>query len=1011
MKRALIRLGLLSLAAASMFGCGGGSDGAPGATVTVPINVSNKQTIASNVDSPSTTQVQAWRALEPKVTVTSVTIASPPVVNFAVTDANGNAVVGLGNKSQASTARVAGLTNLRFTLAKLVPSDGTSPSRWVSYLVVKPTTVAQAAGTIPSTESCNTEKTWCGTYPTTDQEGTLVDNGDGTYKYTFYRDITQVANIVANLPNSGDGLKKKGDLDDLSYNATLTHRLGIQISGAAPGTGSNTPNAATLVPATNIAIPTNITYDFRPDGQAVTSTRTVVDKTSCDSCHNGKGLAHGQGRNDPNYCATCHTDQVKYGMSGEASRTGTALSGTTQNTTSVLEGRAIGNMPNFFHKIHMGSELTLTGYNYIPNSSGVGLNFKETEWIQDPRDCTKCHSGNDKTDINQATKTKDGNNWKTKPSRLACGACHDNVSFTSTAAVGTVGTDGLIAHTGGTATDDSTCASCHAAGATPVAGGAAVAPVDVAHKGEAPTANNPAVMAGAATISYEIKSVAVTAGVAKITFRILKDGAPVSSFNTPVPTQSSSTGVYSVPSNFQAIDGFTGGPTFYVVYAVPQDGIAAPADYNTYQSVSLTNMLVTSGYPKAGSLSTTGLSAADIASGYLVATLTGSEGQLATTAPTTPIACPEPATKLVAGYCASPSLIKIPTTAKMVTGAMIGTFKQVTFATGTKAFDKFNATGLVIKTPLQQKVATGYTGRRVVVDTNRCESCHEQLGAAVDFHGGARNDATSCAICHNPNRTSSGWSANASTFVHGIHAGTSPSSVTAAKAAGTVGNPGTGVGGAGLAFNAGKRYVPFSWHRDAAGWNAAAVVYPGILKKCDSCHVPNAVNFGANGSSLLPNLLWSTSGTGKYNGVGDSVKAYPRDPVTGSVIYIDAGNVTNYGNVFAFTPEGSAVARVTPATGVVTPANSANLVVAPAQGTTIAADAATLVESPVSSACFACHDTSTAQAHMRQYGGVLYGARSASFAVGTANLENKETCLVCHGMGRDADAAVVHNKK
>ena len=70
MKRALIRLGLLSLAAASMFGCGGGSDGAPGATVTVPINVSNKQTIASNVDSPSTTQVQAWRALEPKVTVT-----------------------------------------------------------------------------------------------------------------------------------------------------------------------------------------------------------------------------------------------------------------------------------------------------------------------------------------------------------------------------------------------------------------------------------------------------------------------------------------------------------------------------------------------------------------------------------------------------------------------------------------------------------------------------------------------------------------------------------------------------------------------------------------------------------------------------------------------------------------------------------------------------------------------------------------------------------------------------
>lgn len=1023
MKRALIRLGLLSLAAASMFGCGGGSDGAPGATVTVPINVSNKQTIASNADSPSTTQVQSWRALEPKVTVTSVTIASPPVVNFAVTDANGNAVVGLGNKSQASTARVAGLTNLRFTLAKLIPSDGTSPSRWVSYLVVKPTTVAQAAGTIPSTESCNTEKTWCGTYPTTDQEGTLVDNGDGTYKYTFYRDITQVASIVASLPNSGDGLKKKGDLDDLSYNATLTHRLGIQISGAAPGTGSNTPNAATVVPATNIAIPTNVTYDFRPDGQAVTSTRTVVDKTSCDSCHNGKGLAHGQGRNDPNYCATCHTDQVKYGMSGEATRTVTALSGTTQNTTSVLEGRAIGNMPNFFHKIHMGSELTMTGYNYIPNSSGVGLNFKETEWIQDPRDCTKCHSGDDKTDINQATKTKDGNNWKTKPSRLACGACHDNISFT-TDPVGATGVDasGLTVHSGGKATDDSTCASCHAAGATSV-GGAAVAPVDVAHRAAGPTANNPVVMDGVANITYEIKAVKVTAGVPSITFRIKKDGVAVTSFAVPTPTQSSA-GVYSVPSSYQPIAGFTGGPTFYVAYAVPQDGIASPADFNTYQSVSLANLLVTSGHPKAGSIDTTGLSAADIASGYLVATLTGSAGQAATTTATAPVlACPEPdgstsaKAKLLSGYCANPSLIKIPTTAKMVTGAMIGNFNQVTYTAGTVAAAKYGTTPLVIKTPLQKLVATGYTARRVVVDTNKCESCHEQLGTAVDFHGGARNDATSCAICHNPNRTSGGWSANASTFIHGIHAGTSPTSVTSAAAIagqGTtfavVGNPGSGVGGAGANYSAGKRYVPFSWHRDKAptdstGFNAAAVVYPGILKRCDSCHVPNAVNFGASGSTLLPNLLWSTSGTGTYSAT-DANKVYPRDPVTGSLVYI--ATALNYGNVFAFTPEGSAVSRVTPATGVVTPAYAANQVVAPAQGTTIAADPATLVESPVSSACFACHDTSTAKLHMSQYGGVLYGLRS-SYTVSGA-LVNNETCLVCHGMGRTADAAVVHTK-
>ena len=27
--------------------------------------------------------------------------------------------------------------------------------------------------------------------PSTDNTGTLVDNGDGSYKYTFYRDITK----------------------------------------------------------------------------------------------------------------------------------------------------------------------------------------------------------------------------------------------------------------------------------------------------------------------------------------------------------------------------------------------------------------------------------------------------------------------------------------------------------------------------------------------------------------------------------------------------------------------------------------------------------------------------------------------------------------------------------------------------------------------------------------------------------------------------------------------------
>jgi hypothetical protein len=54
--------------------------------------------------------------------------------------------------------------------------------------------------------------------------------------------------------------------------------------------------------------------------------------------------------------------------------------------------------------------------------------------------------------------------------------------------------------------------------------------------------------------------------------------------------------------------------------------------------------------------------------------------------------------------------------------------------------------------------------------------------------------------------------------------------------------------------------------------------------------------------------------------------------------------------------------------------------------------------------------------HFNQYGGVYYGKRKDSdltFPTNgtyTGTLVNKETCLICHGMGRDQDAAVVHAK-
>jgi agmatine/peptidylarginine deiminase len=62
----------------------------------------------------------------------------------------------------------------------------------------------------------------------------------------------------------------------------------------------------------------------------------------------------------------------------------------------------------------------------------------------------------------------------------------------------------------------------------------------------------------------------------------------------------------------------------------------------------------------------------------------------------------------------------------------------------------------------------------------------------------------------------------------------------------------------------------------------------------------------------------------------------------------------------------------------------------PATGVTYPASGENLVNSPISSACFSCHDTSAAKAHMVLNGGSIYEKRSIT-------LTKTETCLICHG--------------
>ena len=940
-----------ALLAGSIAGCGGG-DGAAG-----PAGPAGAQGPAGPAGPPGTpgaggagatgvgsnaltntaaiqANAQAWADLQPTVTITGVTIASPPVVSFTVTDSFGKPVVGLGNTSKSSTATVASYANLSFALAKLVPGTGGAPSKWVSYIVTTvPTTTAAATGTRPST----------------DNTGTLVDNGDGSYKYTFYRDVktikSQVDAMSVSAPNS------IADLGDLTYNPALTHRLAIALSGSAPATGSNTPTGATSsVAAVPMRHPANAIFDFIPaTGAKVTATdfsREVVSVANCEACHRQlggiPGLSeaedaagfHGGGRNETQYCVVCHTDQRRYGQK-EATFTSNGAIRTFTAETRLVDGRTVGNFPNYIHKVHMGPLLVHANYDY------AGVEPEHTTYPQDIRNCTSCHDGS--STVSRTTKTKDGDNWKTKPSALACGACHDGIDFKAgtgltlrdkAAGLTQSNINGTgIAHPAGPLPDDTQCALCHKSNGT-----FPLADIDLSHFPVTPpnpgnalavtggNANtNAAWIAsggsvgrlppGAITPTYDVQGVSRNASKQPVmVFRWLQNGAPVAINAFATAPINPATGQKEMWNNFM------GSPSAQFVFAVPQDGTAAPADFNA--SVS--------GYLRKIWDGT--------ATGAGAGTLTGPDGSGYYTVTLTGVTVPDNAVMLTGGMGYSYSV----TSTLPLTQTNLADYP----VTAPVAGQTNKKGGLIVIAPNVQKVATGYTGRRAIVEDKRCNACHQELGTFTEdaFHAGQRNDGTTCSWCHTPNQSTNGWSGDSTAFVHAIHASA-------------------------------KRQNDFTWHATPkAGAPANStnkgdyegfweVTYPGILNDCATCHLPGTFDYSATPSTALDSRLFRTAA---------------KDAATAAVTkspFVTAG--ANYGTGFAYNA----------ATGATTPGA-----------------ATTLVTSPTVAVCSACHDTPDTITHFKVNQGAFYDPRSA--AVGATN----ETCLVCHGTGRVADIAVMHSK-
>ena len=263
----------------------------------------------------------------------------------------------------------------------------------------------------PGTQAAQAyRESWSATSST--NAGTLVDHGDGSYTYTMGQNISAVT-----APVGGPAV---------TYDRSLLHRVAVRMGGSSGPTG-------------------DATFDFVPDGSTATESRDIVRTETCQECHGVDFHGHGGDRRKVEDCVTCHAPDT--------------VDAETGNTLA---------MPVMIHKIHGGAELPSSqgpdGYVWdLPATTTVDESDDNTPYTiygfsnvyswEDvgfpalAENCTKCHDGSG----------VDSDNWKTEPSRQACGSCHDDVDFA-------LGTN----HDGGAQPNDSGCGNCHAPEASTV---------------------------------------------------------------------------------------------------------------------------------------------------------------------------------------------------------------------------------------------------------------------------------------------------------------------------------------------------------------------------------------------------------------------------------------------------------------------------------------------------------------------------------------------------------------
>lgn len=789
--------------------------------------------------------------------ITSVAIpGNNPIVSFQVV----NKTTGKG---------ISGLKAFNLVIAQLKPGVNGSPSEWLSYMVT-PSTATPPVLSRPSTDSGYT----------------VIDNGDGSYTVKFAKDI------------------KNDTGGTVVYNPNLTHRVMVGVR--------STPSVVLQQNGTNLSNFYNEKYfvkDFVPatPDVAPTEMRDMTTTDACNECHGKIGVTtpHG-GRGDVKYCAMCHTSQRANGRTPS-----TSSAGVFTGTTYVADGEVSGDFVTMIHKIHMGTRLTKTGYDY------AGVKFNDIHYPKDVTNCRQCHKGDTADELALAPQA---NNWKEKPSRKSCGSCHDNINFAT----------GANAKAGGAAhpvqVDDSACLGCHGANG--------LSPVEESHLTVNATPNNPNTPAGLVNFFYEISSATVDPATNNltITFRIQQNTGSL----TAAKTNTVFNGTASNP-----LTGFTGGPSFLLAYFQADPDQPSPtnsADWNNLGVKAAQPITVSIGSLLGG---TTGTLGTPDANGYYSAVVNSAS------------AFPVGATLRAVG--------------------LQGYFTQVSPAEARHALSAVKeVAGDPVRREVVDSTKCGkchewfegHGGNRVVglgtVGQSICALCHVPN---LSTSGRGIQQSLLLAVINNPVGTTFSSIEGLTNFL-----GTFSGSVSAgAKEANTalvasLGNDPTLYPEASNNFkdmihgvHAGSNSLvvgtPLQFVRDRGtsgefDYNFQGVTFVGVLKDCRACHKDTITNGVVDNSRATYTSIPA--------GVQPSTQVTTSTPATASA----TGVVTD-----------PALTLQTAATGA---GNNVTKVDADRKSVPNAQD---LVNSPFTATCKACHSRPNAIAHFKQMGGSVNAPR------------------------------------